>query len=57
MLGTFGILFTSQALPLFGFEFKLLSLLIVLGTLLWLMIRYKQSVVSDTSDTAQQKLV
>jgi hypothetical protein len=57
VLGTFGVIFTSQALPLFGFEFKLLSLLIVLGTLAWLMIRYKRNMVSDSSNVVQHKLV
>jgi Na+/H+-translocating membrane pyrophosphatase len=41
--GTFGIIFTSEALPLFGFEFKILSLLITGGTLIWLLRRLKQS--------------
>lgn len=41
--GTFGIIFTSEALPLFGFEFKILSLLITGVTLLWLLRRLKQS--------------
>ncbi len=41
--GTFGIIFTSEALPLFGFEFKILSLLITGATLFWLLHRLKQS--------------
>lgn len=41
--GTFGIIFTSEALPLFGFEFKILSLLITGLTLIWLLYRLKQS--------------
>lgn len=41
--GTFGIIFTSEALPLFGFEFKILSLLITTATLIWLLRRLKQS--------------
>jgi hypothetical protein len=39
--GTFGIIFSSQALPLFGFEFKILSLVLVLGTLIWFLLRFK----------------
>ena len=42
--GTFGVILTSQSLPLFGFEFKLLSLLISIGTLYWLLHRLKQAV-------------
>jgi hypothetical protein len=53
VLGTFGIIFTSEALPLFGFEFKLLALLIALGTLVWLMMRYRQHVVSDPGNVQQ----
>lgn len=41
--GTFGIIFTSEALPLFGFEFKILALLITGATLFWLLHRLKQS--------------
>lgn len=41
--GTFGIIFTSEALPLFGFEFKILALLITGVTLFWLLHRLKQS--------------
>ncbi len=41
--GTLGVVFTSQALPLLGFEFKLLSLLILLGTFFWLGHRRKQT--------------
>ena len=41
--GTFGIIFTAQALPLFGFEFKILSLLITGATLFWLLHRLRQS--------------
>jgi hypothetical protein len=41
--GTFGIIFSSEALPLFGFEFKILSLLITGATLIWLLYRLKQS--------------
>lgn len=42
--GTFGIIFTSEALPLFGFEFKILALLITGITFFWLLHRLKQSV-------------
>ena len=34
--GTLGLIFTSQALPFFGIEFHVLSLLILLGTFVWL---------------------
>jgi hypothetical protein len=40
--GTFGAVFTAQALPLFGFEFKVLSLLIVIGALIWLVRRIER---------------
>jgi len=50
--GTFGILFTSQALPLFGFEFKILSLLITGGTLIWLLRRLKRASLDDSAQTA-----
>lgn len=39
--GTFGLLFSSSTLPLFGFEFKLIALLLMGGTLLWLLRRLK----------------
>jgi hypothetical protein len=41
--GTFGVVLTSETLPLFGFEFKILSLLICIGTLFWLLHRLKLS--------------
>lgn len=41
--GTFGIIFSSSALPLFGFEFKILSLFLIAGTLFWVLRRLKQS--------------
>ncbi len=41
--GTFGAVLTSETLPLFGFEFKILSLLICIGTLFWLLHRLKRS--------------
>ncbi len=41
--GTFGVILTSETLPLFGFEFKILSLLISISTLLWLLHRLKLS--------------
>ena len=41
--GTFGVILTSETLPLFGFEFKILALLISVGTLLWLLYRLKLS--------------
>jgi hypothetical protein len=41
--GTFGAVLTSETLPLFGFEFKILSLLICIGTLFWLVHRMKVS--------------
>jgi hypothetical protein len=41
--GTFGIIFTSEALPLFGFEFKILALLITGATLFWLLHRLRQT--------------
>jgi Na+/H+-translocating membrane pyrophosphatase len=39
--GTFGLLFSSSTLPLFGFEFKIIALLASLGMLLWLLHRVK----------------
>jgi hypothetical protein len=39
--GTFGVIFSSSTLPLFGFEFKIIALLLILGTLLWLLRRLK----------------
>lgn len=39
--GTFGVIFSSSTLPLFGFEFKIMALLFLLGTLLWLLRRLK----------------
>ena len=51
--GTFGIIFSSQALPLFGFEFKILSLLLVLGTLIWLLLRFKH--LSQEADIPQEE--
>ena len=41
--GTFGVLFSSSTLPLFGFEFKIVSLLFIVGTLFWFLRRLKQS--------------
>ncbi|HET8844378.1 MAG TPA: hypothetical protein VFN35_23120 [Ktedonobacteraceae bacterium] len=41
--GTFGIIFSSSTLPLFGFEFKIVALLLILGTLFWILRRLKQS--------------
>ncbi len=43
LAGTFGVILTSQSLPLFGFEFKFLSLLISIGTLFWLLNRLKRT--------------
>ncbi len=40
--GTIGAVFTAKALPFLGIEFKILSLLIVIGTLFWLVRRFKQ---------------
>jgi len=51
--GTFGIIFSSQALPLFGFEFKILSLVIVLGTLIWFLLRFKR--LSQGADMPQEE--
>lgn len=45
--GTFGVILSSGTLPLFGFEFKILSLLISIGTLLWLLYRLKLSSYQD----------
>ncbi len=56
--GTLGAVVTSQALPLFGFEFKLLSLLIVLGTLAWLLHRLRvptQTVTVSTRHATAQR--
>lgn len=39
--GTFGLLFSSSALPLFGFEFKIITLLLAVSTLLWFLGRLK----------------
>jgi hypothetical protein len=39
--GTFGLLFSSSTLPLFGFEFKIIALLLILGTFLWVLRRLK----------------
>lgn len=39
--GTFGDILTSETLPLFGFEFKILSLLIISVTLIWFLHRLK----------------
>jgi hypothetical protein len=41
--GTFGIIFSSSTLPLFGFEFKIVALLLIVGTLFWVSRRLKQS--------------
>ncbi len=41
--GTFGLIFTSEALPLFGFEFKIVSLLVLIGTFTWLLLRLRQT--------------
>lgn len=41
--GTFGLLFSSSALPLFGFEFKIIALLLAVGTLLWFLQRLKSA--------------
>jgi hypothetical protein len=51
--GTFGVIFTSEALPLFGFEFKILSLTIISGTLIWLLRRLKKLSRTDTGRTSQ----
>lgn len=49
--GTFGVIFSSQALPLFGFEFKILALLIAGSTFFWLLHRLKQTSVVDFEST------
>ncbi len=49
--GTFGVIFSSQALPLFGFEFKLLALLLSIGTLFWLLRRLKLLTYPETTVT------
>jgi Na+/H+-translocating membrane pyrophosphatase len=41
--GTFGIIFSSSTLPLFGFEFKIVALLLIVGTLFWVSRQLKQS--------------
>jgi hypothetical protein len=45
--GTFGLLFSASTLPLFGFEFKILALLLVLGTLLWLLRRLRPTLLAS----------
>ena len=50
--GTFGAIITAKTLPWFGFEFKILSLIIVLGTFFWLLRRFKQR---EQSQLALQK--
>lgn len=39
--GTFGLLFSTSTLPLFGFELKIIALLFLLGTFFWLLRRLK----------------
>ncbi len=39
LAGTIGAIFFTKVLPFFGLEFKALSLVIVLGTLIWLLRR------------------
>jgi hypothetical protein len=36
IVGTLGLTFASMSLPLFGLEFKVVALVVALGTLLWL---------------------
>ncbi len=56
--GTFGILFSSSTLPLFGFEFKIIALLLTSGTLLWLLRRLKPALPpSDLIVREQQESV
>jgi hypothetical protein len=53
--GTFGVLFSSSTLPLFGFEFKIIALLLMLGTLLWLLRRLKPALPASGLITREQQ--
>jgi hypothetical protein len=49
IVGTFGAIFFAKVLPLFGIEFKLVSLLIVVGTFFWLRYRLHRGERSATT--------
>lgn len=40
--GTFGALFSASTLPLFGFEFKIVALLLTAGTFFWILYRLRR---------------
>jgi hypothetical protein len=51
ILGSFGVTFFATSLPLYGLEFKVLALLLVIGALVWIQRQQKRMIADAQEDT------